>query len=238
MQQDQCLIVFARTTQARDVSSRLAREVGMNFCAELYKHFLSDTLVMMKDGPFAMDVFYPQDMEKEIRALCANRLRFYPQRGDSAGEKMTNAFADCFGRAFQSVIWIGSDCPDLPREVVEAAFNTLADGDENDAVIGPAASGGYYLIGFNKDAFEPDVFYGLSMTGAKVLEETLDFMRNRGCRPKLIGRWQEIADRNALAKLIDRNLGSAFNASATMAFLKSRKISSGWQILDPRFAVS
>jgi uncharacterized protein len=238
MQQDQCLIVFARTTQARDVKSRLAREMGMNFCTELYKHFLSDTLMVMKDGTFAVDVFYPQDMEREVGTLCANQFRFYPQRGDRAGEKMTNAFADCFGRAVQSAIWIGSDCPDLPREVVEAAFNTLADGDENDAVIGPTASGGYYLIGFNRDAFEPDVFYGLSSTGDSVLEETLDFMRNGGCRVKLLARWQEIADRHALAKLIDRNLGTVFDASATMAFLKSRKISSGWQILDPRLAVS
>jgi len=238
MQQDQCLIVFAGTTQARGVTSRLAREVGTNFCAELYRHFLSDTLMTMKDGPFAVNVFYPQDSEEEVRELSANQFRFYPQRGDSAPEKMTNAFADCFGRAFQSAIWIGSDCPDLPREVVEAAFNTLADGDENDAVIGPTANGGYYLIGFNSDAFEPDVFYGLSSTGDSVLEETLDFMRNRGCRLKLIGRWQDIADRNALAKLIDRNAGTVFDASGTMAYLKSKKISSGWQILDPRFTVS
>ncbi len=235
MQQDQCLIVFARTTQTRDVTSRLAKEMGMNFCAELYKHFLSDTLAVMKDGPFAVDVFHPQGLEKEVGTLCANQFRFYPQRGNSAGEKMTNAFADCFGRAVQSAIWIGSDCPDLPRRVVEAAFDALADGDKNDAVIGPTASGRYYLIGFNSDAFEPDVFYGPSMAGSSLLEETLDFMLNRGCRVKLITRWQEIADRNALAKLIDRNIGTAFDASATMAFLKSRKISSGWQILDPRF---
>jgi len=238
MQQDQCLIVFAGANQTRGVTSRLAREVGANFCAELYKHFLSDTLMTMKDGPFAVDVFYPQDMEKEVRALLANPFRFYPQRGNSAGEKMTNAFMDCFGRAFQSAVWIGADCPDLPREVVQAAFNTLADGDENDAVIGPAANGGYYLIGFNSVAFEPDVFYGLSSTGDAVLEETLDFMRNRGCRLKLVGRWQDIADRNALAKLIDRNTGTAFDASGTMAYLRSKKISSGWQILDPRFTAS
>lgn len=237
MQQDQCLIVFARTAQVRGAAPRLAKEVGTNFCAELYKHFLSDTLATMQDGPFAVDVYYPPDMEKEVGTLLANRCGLYPQRGDSTGEKMTNAFTECFGRAFRSAVWIGADCPDLPREIVEAAFGALADGDEYDVVIGPTA-GGYYLIGFNGSTFEPDVFYGPSPTGASALEETLDFMRNRGLRPKLVSRWQDVADRTALARLIDRNSGTGFDASKTMAYLKSKKISSGWQILDPRFTVS
>ncbi|MRR14984.1 MAG: DUF2064 domain-containing protein [Deltaproteobacteria bacterium] len=238
MQYDQCLIVFAQTAQARGAVPRLAKEVGTNFCAELYKRFLSDTLATMQGGPFAVDVFYPPDMGKEAGTLSANPCRFYPQRGDGAAEKMTNAFTECFGRAFRSAVWIGADCPDLPREIVETAFGVLADGDEYDAVIGPTAGGGYYLIGFNGNAFEPDVFYGPSPTDASVLEETLDFMRNRGVRPKLISRWQHVTDRTALAKLIDRNVGTGFDVSQTMTYLKSKKISSGWQILDPRFALS
>lgn len=237
MQHDQCLIVFAGAIQAQGGRPRLVRELGLNFCAELYRYFLSDTLTAMKDGSFAVEVLYPPDSEKNIKALCPGPVGFYPQHGDDSGEKLANAFADCFGRAFQSVIWIDSNCPDLPRAIVEEAFFALA-GDEHDAVIGPAVNRGYYLIGFNRDSFSPDIFYGLSGSGEALLEETMDFMRNRGYRVKTIARWQEISDRGALAKLIDRNAGSASDASGTMAYLKSKKISSGWQILDPRFAVS
>ena len=45
------------------------------------------------------------------------------------------------------VVLIGSDSPTLPVNLVEQAFSEL---DKNDAVLGPARDGGYYLIGLKQ----------------------------------------------------------------------------------------
>ena len=44
---------------------------------------------------------------------------------------------------------VGSDIPDLDRGVLEAAFVAL-ERDDTDVVLGPAADGGYYLLGVKR----------------------------------------------------------------------------------------
>ncbi len=38
---------------------------------------------------------------------------------------MHNAFTVCFAEGFRSVVLIGSDSPDLPREIINEAFESL-----------------------------------------------------------------------------------------------------------------
>ncbi len=65
------------------------------------------------------------------------------------------AFRKAFDMGFKRVVLVGSDIPDLPLEFIEEAFTSLK---EEDAVIGPAYDGGYYLIGFKDKTFSPQVF--------------------------------------------------------------------------------
>ena len=52
-------------------------------------------------------------------------------------------FVTALGRA-ERVVLIGADSPDLPAAILTEAFEALG---EHNAVLGPAADGGYYLIG-------------------------------------------------------------------------------------------
>jgi len=57
---------------------------------------------------------------------------------------MQNAFQNGFNNNYKKVVIVGSDLYDLKPKHINEAFNAL---DKNDAVIGPAEDGGYYLLG-------------------------------------------------------------------------------------------
>ncbi|CAG2166998.1 unnamed protein product [Oppiella nova] len=57
-----------------------------------------------------------------------------PQQGNDLGERMMNAFKDAFEK----------DCSEITSEIIIQAFEQL---NQHDIAIGPAADGGYYLLG-------------------------------------------------------------------------------------------
>ena len=56
-------------------------------------------------------------------------------------------FADLFAGGAGAVVAVDSDSPAIPAEYLELAFARLAPGR---IVLGPAADGGYYLIGVDR----------------------------------------------------------------------------------------
>jgi glycosyltransferase A (GT-A) superfamily protein (DUF2064 family) len=118
------------------------------------------------------------------------------------------------------VILIGSDLPDLPRKIIEDAFAALE--GKNDAVIGPAADGGYYLIGLKKKAFSADIFRGLDWSTSSVFAQTTNILQAGGRRLCFMEKWFDVDTGADLKHLIARNQKTDFAHSRTMAFLKKR----------------
>ena len=65
------------------------------------------------------------------------------QEGQDLGARMAYAARSALTRA-ESVILVGTDCPDLSPEFLKAAIAGL---EHQDAVLGPALDGGYVLLG-------------------------------------------------------------------------------------------
>ena len=55
---------------------------------------------------------------------------------------MKYCFTTSFHEGCETCVLIGSDLPDLPIKFIEESFMFL---QKNDAVLGPASDGGYYL---------------------------------------------------------------------------------------------
>jgi hypothetical protein len=66
------------------------------------------------------------------------------------------------------VLLVGSDLPDLSPEPLREAVEVL-DREPRAVVLGPAADGGYYLVGATS---VPDVFTGIDWGGPDVLSQT------------------------------------------------------------------
>jgi hypothetical protein len=76
---------------------------------------------------------------------------------------------------------IGTDCPEINGEYLQAAFKAL---ETTDLVLGPAEDGGYGLIGLNRAA--PTLFEDVPWSSEEVLEVTVRKAEDAGLRVKLL----------------------------------------------------
>ena len=82
---------------------------------------------------------------------------------------MLEAFREAFSMGYSEVVLIGCDLYDLSTEDLEVSFREL---DRHEVVIGPAADGGYYLIGMKRPI--PALFQGKQWGKDSVLQDTLE----------------------------------------------------------------
>jgi rSAM/selenodomain-associated transferase 1 len=150
---DCALIIFTRNPELGKCKTRLAKSVGDVEALKIYKHLLQHTANVSKKVDAERFVFYSENIQQNDiwdNAFFNKKLQY----GDNLGERMENAFQTLFSEGFKKVIIIGSDLLDLKEEIIQNAYKKLK---ENDAVIGPAEDGGYYLLGMknlNKNVFK------------------------------------------------------------------------------------
>jgi hypothetical protein len=127
------------------------------------------------------------------------RLRAALKRGLSVGRR---------------TVVIGTDSPTLPSSLLRDAFAYL---DRADLVLGPAADGGYYLIGARTPP-PPKLFSRIPWGTATVAAETISRARGAGLAVALLPRWYDVDDRTGLGRLLaDRaGLRRAVSTRATL----------------------
>ncbi len=86
------------------------------------------------------------------------------------GERMARAVRRCIERG-EAVLLTGTDCPDLSAARLREAAAQLA---THDAVLHPAADGGYVLLGLR--TFDAGLFHGIPWSTAAVARLTLEHM--------------------------------------------------------------
>jgi hypothetical protein len=145
--QDQDVVAVLTRAPSAGGKTRLFRELGSAPDPALLAAFLLDTLeAVALRGVARAACVTPANAEPEIRALVPRDVLVLAQRGDSLGDRMRFAFDDLFARGAASVVLVGSDVPGIEPASAEAAFRILRERPRA-VVLGPAADGGYYLIG-------------------------------------------------------------------------------------------
>jgi rSAM/selenodomain-associated transferase 1 len=178
------LLVFAREPQPGRVKTRLIPALGAAGAAALYRRLLAHTLeVAVGMSEIASELWYDGS---DTAAECARLARHYDmplhaQQGADLGERMRHALADALGRADAAVL-IGSDCADFDAAYVRQAFAAL---EQDDAVFGPAADGGYVLIGVRR--VDHSLFMDIPWSTDRVMERTRERLRALGWG------WRELA---------------------------------------------
>lgn len=210
--------MFIKFPERGQVKSRLAKDLGEERATELYRCFIEDLLERLSRGTYRFQMaFYPAGKEHEIKEMFGNELSYTPQAGENLGERMKNTFNLCFSEGSQSVVVIGSDSPDLPAWIIEEAFFSL---DDHDVVIGPSIDGGYYLIGFRRETFNPAVFVGPKWGTANVFRQTMTSLQETGTLVYVLPVWQDIDRPEDIAVLIKNSEKTEFANSKTMLYLQ------------------
>ena len=131
--------------------------------------------------------FSPQEDEKLVREWLVENEYFSPQQGSDLGERMLNAFKHVFEKGCKRAVLIGSDCPDISRDIITQSFDILK---AKHIVLGPAYDGGYYLIGVREP--KPELFSNIEWGTEKVLSQTIDKINAAGLSLGLLPMLRDI----------------------------------------------
>ena len=217
MENPPLILLFVKAPLPGQVKTRLAASLGEDATLQLYRRFAQDILTAIDGAGIAVQVHYtPADARKAVAAWLGQERQYAPQEGADLGSRMENAFRRAFAEGSPRAVLIGSDLPDLPGDLLTEAFRSL---DNNDAVIGPAKDGGYYLIGFRRDTFLPAIFPGMAWGTNRVYSVTLERFTQARYRVHSLREWQDVDTVEDLKTLRARARGTAFEHSRTIAML-------------------
>lgn len=214
MQYKTALVVMARYPEAGKTKTRLARTLGDEPTAQIYRAFLTDLAQRFADAEYALHWAYTPthvDFAAFLTTLAPSQtpsMCCMPQQGTDFNERLHHVFKWTHARGYQQTIVISSDSPHISRESIARAAQAL---EQTDVVLGPAEDGGYYLLGMCKPH---DVFSGIPMSTEVVLKLTIAAAQRRGLRVQLIESLfdvDELPDLLRLAQLLtyDRALAPA-----------------------------
>lgn len=144
------LIVFVKNIILGKVKTRLAKTIGDVGAFNIYYELFTITekasqKVDINRHIYFSDVIIPSKWEGDKK---------FVQEGEDLGIRMRNAFQNGFDEGYENVILIGSDLPNISKEIIDSGFESLT---KNEIVFGPAEDGGYYLVGMsnmNRSIFE------------------------------------------------------------------------------------
>lgn len=179
------LLLFSRYPEPGKVKTRLIPALGPDGAACLHRRLTVHTLETARTfaafRPTEVMVYFDGPSAQGMQELFGNEFSYRPQAPGDLGQRLDAAMADSLGQGRRRVVLIGSDCPGITGKILSGAFSALND---HDLVLGPAADGGYYLIGVT--ALYPELFYQMPWGTSRVLAQTLTRAAGLGLRTALL----------------------------------------------------
>jgi uncharacterized protein len=165
------LILFARYPVPGQAKTRLIPALGPEGAARLHRR-LAERAAGVARAAGARDnarvtMFFTGAERRDFRAWLGCDLEYAAQPAGDLGVRTRQAFATAFHSHARRVVAFGADVPELSAALLHQALAGLR---EHDVVLGPAADGGYYLIGMNRD--RPELFEGIDWGTARVCDQT------------------------------------------------------------------
>jgi rSAM/selenodomain-associated transferase 1 len=201
------LVVIAKAPVPGRVKTRLTPPFSPLQAARLAEAALADTLAVAARVPAA----------RHVIALDGAPGRWLPrgfevigQRGRGLDERIAAALSEAYARLPVPVVLIGMDTPQVTPGLLESALRPLSDGTA-DAVLGPAADGGFWLLGLRRP--DPALVAGVPMSTARTGAVQLARLAGAGLRVARLPCHVDVdsaADADAVAAQIP---GSRFAAA-------------------------
>jgi rSAM/selenodomain-associated transferase 1 len=184
------LIVFVKNIILGKVKTRLAKTIGDVGAFNIYYELFTITeqasqKVDVERHIYFSDVIIPSKWENDQK---------FVQEGEDLGIRMRNAFQHGFDEGYENIILIGSDLPNISKEIIDTGFDALTN---NDIVFGPAEDGGYYLIGMSK--MNTSVFENKPWSQSELLDVTLDQLKEQ---QQKVGQIETLNDIDTFEDLI------------------------------------
>tara|TARA_B100001971_G_scaffold201157_1_gene213605 strand:- start:383 stop:1006 length:624 start_codon:yes stop_codon:yes gene_type:complete len=177
------IIVFLKAPRPGFVKTRLAIDIGDEAACEAYQRLTEAVLSNLTSLPHVEIRFTPDDAENEIKNWLRKGWDAKPQGTGDLGMRIHRAFME----ADRPAVVIGSDCPYLKLSDLQTANEAL---QTHGLAIGPAADGGYWLIGLTTPC--PALFEGVHWSTQNVLKETLAKAKSINLSPKILRKLTDV----------------------------------------------
>lgn len=162
------VLIFTRNPELGKVKSRLAKDVGENAALAIYKFLLNHTKNVTQNLLVDKQVWYSENVTENDIWDAKIYDKYEQLQVNDLGKRMEQAFKLGFERGYEKIVIIGSDLYDIEGRDFYKAFEAL---NSNEAVIGPATDGGFYLLGMKR--MIPEVFENKNWGNDTVLKSTL-----------------------------------------------------------------
>ncbi|NUQ17170.1 MAG: glycosyltransferase [Sphingomonas sp.] len=170
---DTRIIIFAKAPVPGRVKTRLAPALGEDGAAALARTMLLHTikeasLAGVGKPEICAD---PDPPHPDWQGLLPAGFRTSTQGEGDLGERLARAVQRAL-REDAAVLLIGTDCPALDRFRLCRAAADLRD---HDAIIHPAADGGYVALGLRR--YDASLFSGIAWSTSSVAKQTIERIR-------------------------------------------------------------
>ncbi|WP_193318457.1 TIGR04282 family arsenosugar biosynthesis glycosyltransferase [Nonomuraea phyllanthi] len=166
------IVVIAKEPAPGRVKTRLVPPLTPGEAAALAGAALEDTLRTVAQVPAAGRVLA---LDGAPGAWLPEGFTVLPQRGDGLDERLAAAFEDAHRLLPAPIVLIGMDTPQVAAGLLADALSLLAG---HDAVFGPAADGGFWLLGLR--APDPALLLGVPMSAPITGEVQLRRLKEAG----------------------------------------------------------
>ena len=182
MHSDTQIMIFGRYPVPKQAKTRLIPALGTKGAARLHRRMTEHAVGVARNarrsggGNDLRITFCGTGAPlSDFRAWLGLDLLYASQPSGDLGARLQWAFNSAFGNGAKSAITIGTDVPGLTSDILRQALESLR---SHDIVIGPAADGGYYLIGMK--LFCPELFAAIDWGTESVYEQTRDIIKGLG----------------------------------------------------------
>jgi uncharacterized protein len=229
---------MAKASVAGTVKTRLVPPLTYEEAAELNTCCLADVAANVTAAARQVPIqgfaaYHPSGSEPFFDDLLPDGFRLLPPREPTIGRSLFHAARDLFVAGYGLVCLVNADSPTLPNEIlVEAAERLREPGDR--VVLGPAADGGYYLIGLKQ--FHRRLFEEIDWSTERVFRQTRARAAEIGVAVAMLPEWYDVDDETTLAMLA-REIGprrtaaspyrNGYRAPNTTAFLEKLAAANG-----------
>lgn len=165
------LLVMAKRPELGRVKTRLGREIGAVAATGFYRSTSRAVIGRLAVDPrWKMSLAVAPDTAIRDRAWPCHVSRLAQGSGDLGRRMHRIAGKPPPG----PVLIVGTDIPAIAPRHIWRAFRTLG---SSDAVLGPAADGGFWLVGFRRTPRLPAAFENVRWSTAHTLADTVASLR-------------------------------------------------------------
>lgn len=205
------VIVIAKEPVPGRVKTRLTPPFTPAGAALLAEAALADTLAAVAATPVTRRVLA---LEGAPGSWLPPGFDVIAQPGGSLDERLAAAFDDAHAAAGLPMVLIGMDTPQVTPELLTAAARPLVSGGA-DATFGPAADGGFWLLGLR--APDPALLRGVPMSRDDTGRRQLERLTAAGLRVRMVPELTDIDTFHDAERIAGAIGGSRFAATFGLA---------------------